>query len=343
MRIRMGTRVLAAVLWAGLLTACGLSAGQAKPNPHPTTTSGPVEIIGFWAKGSHVSLSPLSHNSHAITLFAPYWYSVQPNGAITSLVNTGIENQVRRLKIPIVPLFNSPSGQNFLGSLFARVNVARHIAALVRANHYQGVDIDFEPPHTRYRAGLAAFMIDLHDFLPPHSRIYLDVVPSSGGAYDFAHITAEVNAYVLMSYDEHASGTVPGPVAATPWVESKVKRILASIPANKLDLGVAFYGYDWRAGTTHAVTLPLNSLPVQAVKAAKYDAVSQEMTSTYVDSLGIKHEDWWETPKGLMAKVHFAQTLHLHGLAVWRLGYQTGSLLHLLSTAITSPGKKTAP
>lgn len=333
-------KALAASFFGLWMAGCGMAVGplRASPPPGPGPTR---EVIGFWAKGTHVTLSPLARYPHAVTMFSPFWYSIDPSGRVVSKVDAGVLAQAQALHLPIAPLFNTPAAQSFLGSLFTRVAVARAVADIVRRQHYAGVNLDFEPPETRYAAGLAAFVIDLRDLLPPHTNIYLDVVPASGGAYAWPHLTPEVTAYILMSYDEHDDGSMPGPVAATSWVTAKARRLLTKVPANKLDLGLAFYGYDWLGGTTHAKTLALNSIPPAILSHASYDSATQEMTGTYVSRKGLQNTFWYESPKGLKAKLRVAQSLHLRGVAVWRLGYQTASLLKLLSRLNPPPAPQT--
>jgi spore germination protein len=337
---------LAAVL---TMTGCG-TAGNAAPKPRPAVRAPknpPPEVVGFWASGTDQSLAPLPQYPGSVTVFSPYFYSIEPNGAIVSHVDNAVLSQARSLHLAVVPLFNTPGPQTFLGSIFDRIQLARTISGLVRQQHYQGVDLDFEPAETAYAAGLAAFVIDLHDFLPRGSRLYLDLVPASGAAYRFSAMTPDLTAYILMSYDQHDDGSVPGPVAATDWVAARIRRLLAVAPANKVDMGLAFYGYDWQGGTTHAVTLGLNYIPAAAQAHAHYDPTTQEMTATYTDATGLQHVVWWETPQGLMSKLQLARRLNLHGVAIWRLGYQTPATLGLLQqyrgvgkSAGTSGGKR---
>jgi spore germination protein len=314
---------------AVLLAGCGVAASH--PTPRPKHPARPFRVLAFWAQGTDVTLAPLGKESKAITAFVPFFYSISPSGAIINRVDPTVLSQVRRLGIPVVPLFNTPGSQAFLGSIPSRLLVARAIASLVRSQHYQGVDIDFEPAAPQYAAGLAAFIIDLHDFLPTGSQLYLDVIPASGSAYRFAQITPEVTGYVYMTYDEHDDGSLPGPVAATNWVKAKLTRFLSVVPANKILLGIAFYGYDWIGGGTHAITISLNAIPPEALKVARYDPVSQEMHAVYTDSSGTLHDLWWETPQGIAAKMNLAEDNHLQGVAIWRFGYQTPALTKMLT------------
>jgi spore germination protein len=335
--------ILACVLGMSLLAGCGPGPAAAPQSKSPAGPKGP-QVMGFWARGTNESLTGLRQYPHAVTVFSPFFYSINPNGTIVNRVDTPVLQQARSLHMQIVPLFNTPGAQSFLGSIFTRIGLARRIAGLVQSQHYQGVDLDFEPAETQYRAGLAAFVIDLRDFMPKGSQLYVDLIPATGPAYDFTHMTPSVTAYVLMSYDQHDDGSAAGPVAATTWVQAAVRRLLGMAPANKIMMGLAFYGYDWLGGTTHAVTLGLNYLPPPALHNAHFVSASQEMHATYVDAKGLSHNVWWETAQGLAAKLSLARQLHLYGTAVWRLGYQTPGLLKMLqgytTRAVKAGGKR---
>jgi len=325
------------------VAACGGPRGVAKPPPSGSA-SHLSEVVGFWAAGNHISLAPASRYPHAVTVFSPLWYTLNPDGSLVDKVNATVAGEASRLHWPVVPIVNLAGPPSFLMSIAGRIVVARNLAGLVRQNHYQGINLDFEPAIAADRSDLAAFVIDLHDLLPKGGRdLYLDLVPASGGAYNYAAMTPEVTAYILMSYDEHDSGSFAGPVAGDGWVRARLKRILSVVPASKVDLGLALYGYQWAAGTTVATTLPANAVPPVVSAHATYDAADQEMTGTYTDAAGTKYVFWYETPEGLATKIKLAEAMHLRGLAVWRLGYQTGGDLALLSHALASGTAKPSP
>lgn len=317
------------------LAACGAPRGVAKPTPKPS--AGLTESVGFWAKGAHAGLSPASKYPHAITVFSPLWYTLNPTGTVRAHVDAAAAASAAGLHWKIVPIVNLAGRPSFLASVTGRMAVAKSLSALVRTHHYAGINLDFEPAAVRYRTDLASFITDLHDWLPPGGKgLYLDLVPASGGAYDYKGMTPNLTAYILMSYDQHDSGSPAGPVAATSWVSARLARILSVVPASKVDLGLAFYGYRWVAGTTTAATLPLNAIPPAVAAHAKYNAADQEMTGSYTSSSGRHYVFWYESPKGLAAKIKLAQSKHLRGVGIWRLGYQTGPALALVQKAIGS-------
>ncbi len=338
---RWQQRIVAAgsILMLAGLSGCGAPRGVAKPTP--TGGGRLTEAVGFWAKGAHAGLAPASKYPHSITVFSPLWYTLNPTGSLGSHVDAAAARSAAALHWQTVPIVNLAGGPTFLASVTGRLAVAKTLSALVRSHHYAGINLDFEPAAVAYKTDLASFVTDVHDWLPPGGKgLYLDLVPASGGAYDYKAMTPNLTAYILMSYDQHDAGSAAGPVAATSWVTARLARILSVAPASKVDLGLAFYGYRWVAGSTKATTLPLNAIPSAVSAHATYNAVDQEMTGTYTGSSGTRYVFWYESPQGLAAKIKLAQSKHLRGVGIWRLGYQTGPALALVQQALGSVPSK---
>ena len=48
-----------------------------------------------------------------------------------------------------------------------------------------------------------------------------------------------------MTYDQHGTWSGPGPIGALAWQRRAVGVVTSMVPAAKVDLGVAGYGYTW--------------------------------------------------------------------------------------------------
>lgn len=239
------------------------------------------------------------------------------SGTLTSKVDPAVVAEAKTLKLPIIPLVNDATGkQAFLTSAATRKAAVQSIDHLIATNHYAGVNIDFEPPHTRTRADLAAFMLELHDSLPKTDKIILDVVPHSGGAYDYRKLAPEVTQFQFMTYDEHSDGTMAGPVASLPWVTSLATRLKSLVPPSKIYLGVALYGYSWAKGSTHAVTIPYDAITPAMKAKATWNPRYQEETATIGSTVY-----WWENRKSISQKIALAKKDHLAGIGIWQVGY----------------------
>lgn len=324
--MRLGTLLgpaAGATATALLLTGCGAGA--------PGRPMGRQQVVAFWATGVHQSLASLRKSPRVVTSIAPFIYSIKPDASVKSLPTGSVLPTATKLGIAVMPLFNSPTSESFLSSASLRTQAVSNIAKIMKAGHYSGLHLDFEPPHTRYAGDLVTFVSALHSTLPSVA-IYLDIVPSSGGAYDFTRLTPLITGYALMSYDQHSDGGPAGPVAATPWVQSQLAIVLKNVPKNKLLLGLATYGYAWPQGSTSATTLPLSAIPAAAIKASHYDKTTQEMTATYTVG-GTTYTAWWESMAGVRTKVQLAKKDGLEGVAVWRLGYDTPAFWKTIAQA----------
>lgn len=348
---RWGTlALLSAMVLAG---GCGAT-GHAAPSKHgsksktkttasskhskkPSKTSkkgAPLKVLGFWAHHKALPPSSLAASNHSLTYLSPFWYSMTASGTLKSKVDPAVLAEAKKIKLPIIPLVNDATGkQAFLTSAATRKAAVQSIDHLVAANHYAGVNIDFEPPHTHLRADLDAFMLELHDSLPHSDQIILDVVPHSGGAYDYTKLAPEVTQIQLMSYDQHSDGTISGPVAALNWVSSITTRLKTLVPSSKIYLGVALYGYEWAPGSKHATTIPYDAITPAMKAKATWDSRYQEETAT----IGGKVY-WWENRKAISQKIALAKKDHLAGIALWQVGYANPAIYsELLKTVGKQP------
>jgi spore germination protein YaaH len=299
---------------------------SAKNTAQPMSTaksSSKLKVIGFWAHHKALPASSLGAYKHSLTYLAPLWYSATASGALTSHVDPSVQAEDQKLHIPVLALVNDGTGtQSFLTSAATRKATVQNIDHIVATNHYQGVDIDFEPPHTRVKAELTLFMTQLRDSLPQSDVIVLDVVPHSGGAYDYKTLAPEVSQFQLMTYDQHADGTVPGPVAALNWATSITKRLMSlGVPGSKIYLGIALYGYRWTAGSTHATTIPYDAITPAIRAKASWNSRYGEMSAAIGSDIY-----WWENRKGISQKIAFAKSQHLAGVALWQVGYATPAI-----------------
>ena len=295
-----------------------------------TAGSAKLTVLGYWAHHKALPVSSLSASGHSISYLAPFWYALTASGSIKNKMDPALLSEARKLHMAIIPLVSDATGhQAFLSSKATRKMAVQSIDHLIATMHYQGVDIDFEPPHTAMKAVLTAFMIQLRDSLPHTDHIIMDVVPHSGGAYAYTKLAPEVTAFQLMSYDEHSAGTPSGPVAAMNWVSSVASRLKKVVPPSKIYLGVALYGYSWAPGSTHAVTIPYDAITPAMKAKATWNTRYQEMTA----DIGGK-VFWWENRKGIAQKIAFAKKNHLAGIALWQVGYANSAIYHELLTNI---------
>lgn len=114
-------------------------------------------------------------------------------------------------------------------------------------------------------------------------------------------------------------------VAPLNQVRRVVEYALTQIPAEKIDLGIPNYGYDWPLPFERGVTKAATINNVQAVRIAvehgaeiQFDMVAESPFFTYVED-GTKHEVWFEDVRSLQGKFRLIEEYGLRGCGYWQI------------------------
>jgi spore germination protein YaaH len=140
-------------------------------------------------------------------------------------------------------------------------------------------------------------------------------------AQDYQAIGLAADFVRIMDYDQSWETSPAGPIASPDWVERVMKFAVSKIPANKLDLGIPAYGYDWVGSKGVSVTWTDFSGLVKAHGDAKRDPATQELVLKYGD-----HTVGFADGAASIPKYDICKKLGLNGLAVWRLGSEDDGL-----------------
>ncbi len=220
--------------------------------------------------------------------------------------------------------FSPDVGTALLADPDHRSRVAVRLAALAAAHDMSGVQIDLESLRSRDRAGLVAFAAALgdavHERLGADAEVSMAVMASTDEdgyrdtGYDLGALEDHVDRFVLMTYDQHGPWSDPGPIGALPWTKRAVAAAERSgVPADRIDLGIAGYGYVW-GGSGDAQLSPAAARTV-AGSAARWSARDAEWSAV----LGDGRELHWSDARSYRARVALAADLGLHGVALWSL------------------------
>jgi spore germination protein len=117
------------------------------------------------------------------------------------------------------------------------------------AADFDGVQIDFESVSRDDREAFFGFLGDLKSRLPADKKLSIAVPARTrlvADAYEYARIAAIVDRMVVMAYDEHWSGSEPGPVASLPWCAKVVDYARGAVDPGKIVMGLPLYGRAWQ-------------------------------------------------------------------------------------------------
>ncbi len=203
--------------------------------------------------------------------------------------------------------------------------VAATLAGFVTDQGWDGIHLDLESMSRKDGPGLVRLAEELQARMSPEKTVSLAVQASTerrayrARGYQLAALDATLDTVALMTYDQHGpTWSGPGPIGARRWQRQAVRTLLETVPATKVDLGVAGYGYFWpRHGTGSTLTVKQARKRVAADGATpSWRAGAGEWTARLSDGTVL----WWSDGRSYELRVAMAESLGLHGVALWRLG-----------------------
>jgi spore germination protein len=271
-----------------------------------------------------------------VTEVSPTWVSVQPDGTLSTTPPPPdvLDRLAADDDVLVIPTVQNYADDEWQGEATARlladpVAAAGHRRALVDlalTSGWDGIDVDYEALPPMAGPSFTHFLTGLRDDLHAHGLLLTVPVPARDEeatdalAYSYRVIGEVADQVRLMTYDHSWSGSPPGPVAPTAWVQDVVAYAVDRVPREKLVLGMATYGYDWvgdRGITVQAADAVALAEDVGA--EPRWDATAGAWTFGYVDG-SEQHTVWFEDARSLAAKQEVAVTAGLRGIAVWQLG-----------------------
>jgi spore germination protein YaaH len=234
--------------------------------------------LPYWRAATSTS-DVIPHVSE-LTEINPFVYSVSATGTIidngpmdqapwTTLIAAAKAQKVR--VVPTVMWSNGAAIYDVLSKAKTRQALETAIAKLVKANGYDGIDIDFENKTAETKNYFSLFLKGLYSRMgnklvtcdieartPISAEYYGLTIPT--GAGDYANDYTQINKYCdrvhIMAYDQQSvdqqlaavaasSSQLYAPVADPAWVEAVVDLAKQSINPKKIDIGVPTYGYEY--------------------------------------------------------------------------------------------------
>lgn len=330
-------------------------AAPATTAPVPHAAAGPPparEVLGFAATDEDDTAAGLDRDVSGLTTMAatgvqlarvPGDIDVSPaNDAVARAHLTGAA-ALAVIQNYGTSDFDGPRAQAVLDDPQAEQRLVLALAEEVRRAQWDGVVLDLEKLMPGARASYPPFIAAVKAELG--NRRVVVAVPATADPgdvdlvpYDLAAIGKAADAVVWMAYDQHDPTGEPGPVAGLPWVKDTLTIALASIPADKVLLGVSGYGYAWRRpGSADEVTAAKAEALAHASGAlATFDQGQVEWHATTADGRNL----WWDDAKAGAERAQVAADRGLGGVALWRLGSEDRNLLARLPfpAAKSDPG-----
>ncbi len=275
----------------------------------------------------------------------------------TALFKKAHDNGTR--VVVTVTQMDDPDITAFLDNPQAQQNAISQITDAIKKRGIDGVNVDFESVNDLgqgYRDAFSGFVQNLTTAVHtqiPRSQVSVSVLASSvkePKIYDIAALSKSADEIFMMAYDfattssDNAMPTDPlyGYKQGQYWydVSTAVSDFLTQMPANKLVLGIPWYGYNYPVSQPQVNAQTLNSYydssmsqpyeiasDTASLNSAEtgWDNVGESSWKAYYDpNSGTWRMVFYNDPKALTVRMDFIKKMNLAGMGIWALGFDDG-------------------
>ena len=242
-----------------------------------------------------------------------------------------------------------PSIGDFLTNAGRAPIFIQQIDRFLAANpSYRGISLDFEEIPSEAQQGYMALLTALYaDFHPRNLKLYVNA-PVGDDDFDLKYMADHSDGLLLMNYDQHQTGSGPGPIAAQDWFLDNLKDVLTKVPKEKAICALGSYGYDWtttippapRHGAKALEPKVLNAQEMSTQEAWQEATDADAQIELDPDSLNVhfayddddahvRHQVWFLDAVTVLNQMRAARALGIQTFALWRLGSEDNSLWNI--------------
>jgi spore germination protein YaaH len=216
-----------------------------------------------------------------------------------------------------------------------RTQLARVAGALARhadSLGYRGLVLDFEQHTAGDLPALLAVLSAMRDSAAAHgvSPVVVAIPPEDTAAYPGAPLAAVADLLLVMLYDQHWTGSGPGPVSSLDWTSRWLAHRVREAGAERVVAGLPLYGYRWNERGE-----PVRSVGwADAVAAAERAGVPLERdagSGSRRARVPGEWELWIPDAEQIEMLASRAASLGVMRIAFWRLGVEDPRLWPLLA------------
>ncbi|MGW7055294.1 glycosyl hydrolase family 18 protein [Streptomyces sp. NPDC054887] len=356
----MATRILIALVAAGLMGTAAVYPAPAAPRPEPPSHRGPVGApaprtvsgwLPYWdQEGAYQDALAHAGQLHTVS---PFWYHGVSAGRVEGHPGAGEQRIVDGLHaagVKVVPTVNETMKPGALAAiLISPQRRARHVRALLDIadrRDYDGLDLDYEShaaaddaTYKRVRAGYVKLVKGLCRGLRALDKQCVVTVgartATTGRIWDYAGVGRAADRMRVMAYDYHWKGGRPGPLSTPQWYDEILRVATAEVPAAKIELGLPGYGWDWPAdGSARAKHVTWKEAEaLRVAKGAPYtlDPESRTPHFGYLDGEQ-RREVWYQDARGVAEHLPVLRKYGVTHTALWALNFEDPELWQVLAT-----------
>ncbi len=310
--------------------------------------------LAFYVSDDYTSLASLQLHYRDLDLLVPdLLHAVSADGGLDADSDPKLPAFLQSIKtrkmdpvdLPVMAMVNNydakknvwcpPATLAMLASPVARKQMATAIEEYADTEHNPGIVVDFESLPQASQKDFQDFIQDLATDLHSHGLKLMVALPAADFSYDYKFFAAQADAIILMNYDFHwPTSSSPGPIAPQDWFERNMDAMIKMVPADKIIMGIANYGYDWPAKTksdphpvAQAVTFQQGVITaVESSADITFDPDTFNPHYSYEDENNRVHTVWMLDGVTAYNELRAAERAGVRGTALWRLGMEDPSM-----------------
>jgi spore germination protein len=206
---------------------------------------------------------------------------------------------------------------------------------LLQAKQYDGVQIDFESIHPNDKNAFLSFMADLKKGLGdktlsvavPARTYYVD------DAFDYKALARIADRIFIMAYDQHWSGSKPGPIASPEWCGEVAQYAKSKIPVHKIVFGIPFYGRSWQDKKNDRAYRFRSIRGILDNTQSKTNIDTEYPSFTFEDTVRVSV--FYEDENSLLKKARLYKSMGIDSIGFWRLGQENRVFWGMINSSET--------
>lgn len=318
-------------------------------------------------------ISQVDKTKGNLNLVSPSYFDLKTDGSLklTTQFDTKFVSEMHNRGIKVVPFLSNHWDRTLGRSALANRDVlSTQIAEAIIKNNLDGVQVDIENTTEIDRTAYTDLVRLLREKLPANKEVSVAVAANPNGwtkgwhgSYDYKELAKYSSYLMIMAYDESYEGGPEGPVASINFVDRSIQYALKQgVPANKVVLGVPFYGRYWKEGaSTSEGGAGISNTKVDEMLARYGGKVTfDEASKTPKATITIKSGDptttiagkalspgtyhiWFENNDSIREKLRLVHKYEIKGTGSWSLGQENASMWQYYKTWMSHDGVEVLP
>ncbi|MCL2135680.1 MAG: glycosyl hydrolase family 18 protein [Candidatus Bathyarchaeota archaeon] len=277
------------------------------------------------------------------------WFNLNTDGTLQTPANRAqFVTRMHELGVRVVVCLNNHWDQSTgINALNNADNLSTQLAYYIELYDLDGINVDIENVALSQRDLYTKFVTMLREKIPETKEVSVAVGANPYGStngwlgsYDYASMSQYVNYFIIMAYDEHYEGGSAGSVSSISFVEKSIQYALTKTTADKIVLGIPFYGRIWSVGNTNIRGMGVTNSDIDLI-VKTYNGVTtfDDETQSAKVEFTVNREDtlltiqgqrllagnyvvWFENDKSIQAKMELVHQYDLKGVGAWALGQE---------------------